>query len=227
MKVQAVIFDRDNTLIHFAPELVAALERRIAVIAPDLPPQAALRHWMKWDGGWPRRAEDEPGFWHEFWQRFVDKHSLPVERGERFAHEIGALYHTVFAAFPDALPCLQVLHRAGLRLAVLTNFELPSIDRTLAHAGLDPALFTALISSGATGYWKPDLRAYEVVLQALDLPASACAFVDDLPENVATARSMGMHAYLLDRAATTMSGANVITSLSALPELLLPPFGSA
>ncbi|NJM08253.1 HAD family hydrolase [Candidatus Gracilibacteria bacterium] len=227
MQIQAVIFDRDNTLMHFAPERVAALEQQIAAIAPSLPPEAALRHWLQWEGGWPRRAEDEPVFWQNFWARFAEHHELSLPITERLSQEIGALYYTVFAAYPDAMPSLHTLYRAGLRLAVLTNFELPSVDRTLTYAGLDASLFDVLISSGATGYWKPDTRAYEAALLALKLPAAACAFVDDLPENVAAARSIGMRGYLLDRAATATADTHVITSLSALPELLLSPFGSA
>jgi HAD superfamily hydrolase (TIGR01509 family) len=227
MKLQAVIFDRDNTLIHFAPEYVAVLDQQIAAIAPSLPKQAAMHYWMSWQGAWPRRVEEEPAFWHEFWGRFAERYDLSLATGQRLSQEVGALYHTVFAAYPDALPTLQTLYQAGLKLAVLTNFELPSIDRTLAHAGLDPTLFAVLLSSGATGYWKPDTRAYEAMLEALHLPAAACVFVDDLPENVASARSMGMHAYLIDRAASVDVGTGVITSLSALPELLLPPFGLA
>src|SRR5215211_9049736 len=109
-------------------------------------------------------------------------------------------YHTCFTAFPDALACLAALRSRGVRLAILTNFELPSIHLTLQNAGIDPGWFSVLLSSATTGFPKPDARAYLAAAAALDLPPSACAFVDDLATNVEAARAIGMHGWLLDRA---------------------------
>jgi len=39
---------------------------------------------------------------------------------------------------------------------------------------------------------KPDPRIYQIVLDQLKLPANECVFVDDRPENVQAARSLGM-----------------------------------
>jgi len=39
---------------------------------------------------------------------------------------------------------------------------------------------------------KPDPRIYQIVLDQLKLPAGECVFVDDRPENVQAARSLGM-----------------------------------
>jgi epoxide hydrolase-like predicted phosphatase len=43
---------------------------------------------------------------------------------------------------------------------------------------------------------KPDPRIYQIVLDQLSLPASACVFVDDRPENVQAAQSLGMKGVL-------------------------------
>jgi len=106
-------------------------------------------------------------------------------------------------------------------LAVLTNFELPSVDLTLQHAGIDPAQFDALISSSSIGFYKPDPRAYLAAVEALGLQCGECAFVDDLPENVAAARELGMTAWLLDRERTGPPGdTGQLQDLYALLELL-------
>jgi putative hydrolase of the HAD superfamily len=199
MNITTVIFDRDNTLLSFDRAAVARLERRIADVAPQLPPGAAPAHWATWPGPWPRTPAEEPGFWRAFWRTLAEHHTLPPAAAAGLM-AIGDFYHTCFAAFPDAAACIESLRLRGFRLAVLTNFELPSIDRTLAHAGIDPRLFDVLVSSAGVGAQKPHPRAYQAVLDELGEAPGACLFVDDLPVNVAGARDAGLHALLLDRA---------------------------
>src|SRR5215475_3354268 len=125
MSIRAVIFDRDNTLLHFDPAAIAAIEARIAEVAPTLPPGAVGLHWTAWPGPWPRTSADEPAFWSDFWGDLAARYQLGNDAVTAL-HELGAFYHTCFSAFPDALPCLGELRSRGMHLAVLTNFELPS-----------------------------------------------------------------------------------------------------
>jgi putative hydrolase of the HAD superfamily len=221
MPINAVIFDRDDTLLYFDPALMVRLEAQIAAIAPDLTPKRMYAAWAEWPGPWPRHPADEPAFWAAFWEWIAARHSVSPDclPGLR---AIGGFYHTCFSAFPDALPCLHALSDTGLRLAVLTNFELPSVGLALEHAGISPALFHALIAGGAFGVSKPDAAAYQVAAEALGLPLANCAFIDDNPGHVAAARALGMHAFLLDRAhATSEPDRHVLCSLSDLPAALL------
>ncbi len=48
------------------------------------------------------------------------------------------------------------------------------------------------VYSAEVGLLKPDRRIYEMVLDQLGLPAAACVFVDDKPENVQAAQALGM-----------------------------------
>jgi FMN phosphatase YigB (HAD superfamily) len=198
MNIQAVIFDRDNTLMHLDAAAAAAIEVRIAAVAPTLPTDAVATHWTTWPGPWPRAIDQEPAFWHVFWGQLAAQYQLPADAIAAL-YEIGAFYHTCFIAFPDTLACLAALRSRGVRLAILTNFELPSIHLTLQNAGLDPNWFSVLLSSATTGFPKPDARAYLAAAAALDLHPTACAFVDDLVKNVEAAQALGMHGWLLDR----------------------------
>jgi putative hydrolase of the HAD superfamily len=201
MNIHAVIFDRDNTLIRFDAAAAAALEARIAVAAPTLPPGTVATHWTTWPGPWPRAIDEEPAFWRVFWNSLAARYQLPFHTITAL-HEIGAFYHSCFTSFPDTLACLAALRARGLHLAILTNFELPSIHLTLQNASLDPGWFSVLLSSATTCFPKPDPRAYLAAATALNLPPTACAFVDDLPDNVEAARAIGMQAWLLDRQGT-------------------------
>jgi putative hydrolase of the HAD superfamily len=205
MRIQAVIFDRDNTLMRLDAAAAAVLEARIAAIAPALPFDAVAAHWTAWPGPWPRTIADEPAFWPVFWNSLAARYQLPADVVTAL-HEIGAFYHTCFTAFPDTLGCLAALRKCGMRLAILTNFELPSIHLTLQNASLDPEWFSVLLSSATTGFPKPDPRAYLAAATALGLPPEACAFVDDLPDNVEAARLLGMRTWLLDRQGAAPAG---------------------
>jgi putative hydrolase of the HAD superfamily len=223
MDIRAVIFDRDNTLVYFDTNAIAILEARVAAAAPVLPPGAAADHWSTWPGPWPRVAEDEPAFWHAFWAQLATRYIL-TDAMTAALREIGAFYHTCFTAFPDATPCLRALRVCGLQLAVLTNFELPSIDQTLRNAGLDPVWFNALLCSATIGVYKPDPNAYLAAATALALDPGECVFVDDLPTNVAAACATGMRGILLDRTQThTSSTLERINDLHGLIDLLMPP----
>jgi len=218
MNIRAVIFDRDNTLLHFDPAAITAIQARITAVAPNLPPDAINLHWSTWPGPWPRTPADEPAFWRAFWSDLAARYRLGGGATAAL-HELGAFYHTCFSVFPDTLACLGALRSHRIRLAVLTNFELPSIDLTLQHVGIDPSWFAALLSSAAIGCRKPDPRAYLAAVAELGVPLQACAFVDDLVENVQAAHALGMPAWLLDRRQSVAS--STVSSIRDLQELTM------
>src|SRR5687768_13413537 len=122
-----VLSNRDNTLTGFDSDAIAARNMRYSAIAPELPARAVMTHWVDWSGPWPRSAGEERAFWSLFWDRLAERYRLSntVARTLELA---GSTYYSNFVAFPDAINCLQSLQAHGLRLAVFTNFELPSVD---------------------------------------------------------------------------------------------------
>lgn len=218
--ISAVIFDRDNTLTRFDSDAIAARNMRYSAIAPELPHGAIMAQWLNWAGPWPRSAREEPAFWATFWDTLAARYRLSnsVARALEVA---GSTYYSDFAAFPDAMSCLRSLRARGLRLAVLTNFELPSVDLALQHAGIDPAWFNVLLSSSMLGRSKPDPDTYLAAADALELPPSACLFVDDILENVEGACAVGMRGVWLDRrAVANHTQIERILDLSSLDELI-------
>jgi putative hydrolase of the HAD superfamily len=198
-KIRAIIFDRDNTLLHVEPTRLRALHEYLSSLAPELSVAEVQLLWETWSGAWPRTVAEEPAFWLSFWTAVGQAHGLSPVLVNTFAESFGSRYATMFQAYPDAAPALRALRRAGFRLAVLTNFELPSIDRTLAQAGLDPGLFELLLSRGTLGVAKPDPRAFMAAADMLGLRPEECCLVDDLSEHVVAARELGMHAFQIDR----------------------------
>lgn len=132
-----------------------------------------------------------------------------LERGEiteaDFLAMIEAEVGVDMTTFPDHYwegltvnePMLAFLRHArdehGVRLALLTNNVREWEPRWRAMIPVDE-LFEVVVDSAFVGLRKPDPRIYELTLRRLALPASACAFVDDLEHNVEAARELGMHA---------------------------------
>ncbi|MDZ4721140.1 MAG: HAD family phosphatase [Roseiflexaceae bacterium] len=217
--IAAVIFDRDHTLLHFDLAAIAHFEQRIHSLLPEIPLGAAAAHWQAWRGPWPQTIADEEKFWILFWESLAQQYQVSAERSIQL-QQFGPFYHTCFVAYPDTLACLQSLRTRGLRLAVLTNFELPSIHLTLQHVGIDPGWFDALISSTAIGLWKPNPQAYLNTAETLGVAPSACLFVDDLEENVEGAQAVGMHAILIDRKKRSTYSGTRIFSLHELAQFI-------
>jgi len=99
---------------------------------------------------------------------------------------------------PEADRAIRAAHAAGVRLAVLSN-ELDLFYGLDFRARLPLLeLFETIVDATYTRLLKPDPRAYEAVLEALDLPPAACVFVDDQRRNIDGARAVGLGAVHFD-----------------------------
>jgi putative hydrolase of the HAD superfamily len=99
---------------------------------------------------------------------------------------------------PEALAAIAQAKAAGCRLAILSN-ELDLFYGANFRSKL-PVLqqFELIVDATYTGVLKPDARAYAAVTDALQLPPSACVFVDDQARNVGGALRAGWQAVQLD-----------------------------
>lgn len=99
-------------------------------------------------------------------------------------------------------PMIEALARvkaAGFKAGCITN-NLPNLDSAAMIEAHDEkakvegifANFDHVIESSKAGIRKPEPRIYEMMHEALGLPACECAFIDDLGINLKPARAMGM-----------------------------------
>lgn len=99
--------------------------------------------------------------------------------------------------YPDVVAQLRGWREAGLRLAVVSNFD-RRLHGLLEQLGLGELLDAVVVSSEA-GAAKPDPRPFELALQALELPAAEVWHVGDSPEDLAGARAAGLRCVLITR----------------------------
>jgi len=114
---------------------------------------------------------------------------------------------------PEFRTTIAACKAAGVRLAILSN-ELDLFYGADFREKL-PFLkdFEVIVDATYTGILKPDARAYELVLQALGLPAANCVFVDDQLRNIKGAEALGLPSVYFDVMAPSQSYAEALRLL--------------
>lgn len=98
---------------------------------------------------------------------------------------------TIRGSIPGTEQLLRDLHDAGAPLFALSNW--PADTFWVAHqrfAVLE--VFADIVVSGEVGLVKPDPAIYTLALDRFGRTAGECVFVDDRPDNVAAAASVGI-----------------------------------
>lgn len=91
---------------------------------------------------------------------------------------------------------VEELRERQIPVALLSNIDSrrAQIIRDFGlYRPFDPCLLSCEI-----GIEKPDPKAYEVLLSKLNLAAKEVVFIDDLPENIAAAKKVGLDAILFE-----------------------------
>jgi putative hydrolase of the HAD superfamily len=107
-------------------------------------------------------------------------------------HGFGERYMDALDANEELFAYYRRLHERGVRFAMLTNNVREWEPHWRIKLPIDD-IFETVVDSAFVGLRKPDPRIYALVLERLELPAEACAFVDDLERNVVAAHELGFH----------------------------------
>jgi putative hydrolase of the HAD superfamily len=194
MRVKAVIFDLDNTLVDFMKM------KREAVLA-------AARAMV--DHGLEMSVDDTVTALFEVYER------TGIENQEVFdlflKQKLGHIDHRLLAAgivayrrareaqmvlYPHVKMTLMQLLRKGYKLAVLS--DAPARQAWLRLAGLNLLhYFDTVITHDDTGEWKPHPAPFRKVLDVLDMQPQEVMMVGDWPDrDIAGARDVGIRTAL-------------------------------
>jgi FMN phosphatase YigB (HAD superfamily) len=155
---------------------------------------------------------DVEGDWVGCWQGYLETYiaACGIEPGER-REEVHAHVDSEFADaalwVKEAEGCregLAALAAAGVRLGVISNADGQMAarlrERELLQVG--PGLgveVECVIDSGDVGVLKPDVRIFEIALQAMGLEAADCWYLGDMPAiDAVGATRAGMRPFILD-----------------------------
>jgi putative hydrolase of the HAD superfamily len=121
-----------------------------------------------------------------------------------------------FRVFADVAPLLEGLERAGVGVAVVSNWDC-SLQRTLAATGIEIGL---VFDSATAGSSKPDTGIFGRALRTLGVEPGRALHVGDTEETDGVgARAAGIDVRIVDRSAGA-GGPDTITALTDVLALL-------
>lgn len=190
---RAVFLDALGTLIDLEPPWLS-LRPRVPERISDAQLKAAVRLEM--------------AYYREHAHEGRDAESLADLRercAELISRELGEpisapeLVDSVrFDPFPDAEPALRDLRERGLKLVVVSNWDI-SLASVLERCGISP-LLDGSISSAEAGSRKPDPAIFSTALEMAGCePGQVIHVGDTAEEDCEGARAAGIRALLIDR----------------------------
>ena len=189
MSVVAVISDFGGVLTTPLVESFAAVQDRTGVPMQEL--ATAMGAIAARDGRHPL-YELETGRVREvdFLEQLADE--LEPAIGHRpEMHRFSEIYFEALEPNPPMIELMRELRASGQRMAMLTNNvrEWEPLWRSMLPVD---EIFETVVDSAFVGCRKPDPEIYGITLERIGLDAADCLFVDDIADNVATARELGM-----------------------------------
>jgi putative hydrolase of the HAD superfamily len=207
--VRAVFLDALGTLVELEPPWVT-LRDRVPAKVSDERLIAALRAEMAYYREHAHEGRDEATL-AELRERCA--RLVSDELGIEFTVEelVDAIR---FRPYPDTQPALRALRERGLRIVVVSNWDI-SLPRVLERCGLS-ALVDDTVTSAGVGARKPEREIFTAALAVAGAAPDEVIHVGDtVEEDVAGAAAAGIRALLIDR-----NGGGDISSLEQIVEHL-------
>ncbi|MBE7183540.1 MAG: HAD-IA family hydrolase [Methylobacterium mesophilicum] len=214
--VEAVLFDLDGTLVDSAPDLRAALNELLAQDDLGPVPLDAVKTFI---GHGVRKLVERA---YAYCGRPLDETQLDAAH-QRMLPIYGQHLTNLTVIMPGALEAMQALHRAGRKLAVVTN-------KPAVHTGavLDAYGFTPLLDfwiGGDGGVAKkpaPDMLLF--ALEKLGAAPAHAVMIGDSGADVISAHAGNIRAVIVEGGYTDdprkLDADAVIPTMSELPALL-------
>lgn len=223
---RAVLLDALGTLLELeppGPALVAELRARLGVKVSETQAAQAMAAEIAYYRAHINDGRDGPSL--RALRRACAEvlgRQLPVASGELDADAlIGALLAALrFRPYPDAAPALARLRERGLRLVVVSNWDV-SLPEVLERVGLLRYL-DGVVTSAAVGQSKPAAKIFHRALEVAGVGAQQARHVGDTIEHdVAGAAGCGITPILIrrSRSAAPVRPASGVATISTLAEL--------
>ena len=222
MRFDAVTLDAMGTLVSIeppGPRLQRSLERRLDLRVDLARCEGAMRVEMRHYRAHCTAARDASSLAAlrlDCASLIGDALALGVSGAELLPSLTDAI---AFHAYDDAAPAIRQLAAAGLKLAVIANWDI-SLIGVLRRLGLAEP-FEVIVTAAAVGASKPDPEPFHVALERLGVDAARCVHVGDDPvTDVSGARGAGLAAVLVDRSGRVPDSIPDLSALAARIGLL-------
>lgn len=140
---------------------------------------------------------DEIDFWHRYYEKLLISQGIT----ENILEKSNILFDNIWLKerelFPEVLEVFQYLKENGYQIGIISDTS-PSLSLTLEVLGLKEYI-DCYICSDLVGVMKSDRRIYQATLDALNVCAEECIYVDDYDVEADGARKMGFTAFHIKR----------------------------
>jgi len=186
--MKAVLFDLDNTLYPAERDLFSLIDVRI-------------NHYMEMQVGIDQQQVD--GLRRQYWQDYgttlqglMRHHQVDPEDYLDYVHAVD-----VGSRLSADTELRQSIEALPIPSYIFTNGSRCHVDRVVAALGLD-GLFVDVFDIRIANYQpKPHPDPYQQILAKLELAGEQCVMVEDQPQNLKTAKDLGMKTVLVGAAA--------------------------
>jgi putative hydrolase of the HAD superfamily len=207
-RYDAVFFDLGQTLVRPYPSFPALFARICAEHEVCLSEEgvrdllclidAEIAREQAGGGSFSRSIEDSRRFWTGLYCRVLESRfpgypeRLPAALFDCFSSPAS------YRLYDDVLPALAALRQAGVKLAIISNWEAWA-EEMVALLALGP-FFDVTLISGVTGIEKPDPRIFRMAMEGTGVLAARALHVGDNPaHDCEAAHAVGITPVLLDR----------------------------
>lgn len=182
--IKAVIFDLNGVFI-LGPKLSERFSKDFNVSIEDFLP--ALKTVMA-----VVRLPSAPSI-YECFSPFLQKWNIKLSE-----HEFENYWFNAETENTEMVTLGRAIKRVGCKLFLLSNNFKERGTYYASHFPFIEDIFDKIYFSYLTGYIKPDVRAYMLLLEENDLKSSECIYFDDSKENVKVATSLGIVGHMYD-----------------------------
>ncbi len=201
MRLKAVIFDAEGTLLHIHPSVGAVYARVLSDFGYQVEPFEIDHRIRKL---WPTFRNYFADFSRrgclQAWRRIFCETVSPWVNGERREELFRETYEAfarpeAFRLAPGTKEALEFLHAQGIKTAILSNWD-ERLFRLLEAFGLSGAFERVLVAC-ELGVGKPSPEAFRLACEALGVrPEEALMVGNDPRDDFEGARRAGLKAWL-------------------------------
>lgn len=229
MKIKAVLFDLDGTLLPMDQDVFvkAYLKGLAGKLAPHgYDPEALVGGIWEGTGAMVKNdgaVTNEERFWEVFSRRFgpEERRDEPVFE-DFYRNEFQSVRH-VCGFHPGAAEVIALLKERGLRRVLATNPLFPAVatHSRIRWAGLEPDDFEWITTYENSRFCKPNPDYYRDILTKTGLSPEECVMVgNDVAEDM-VAEKLGMGVFLLTDCVINKDGRDLSRySRGGFPELM-------
>ncbi len=130
----------------------------------------------------------------EFWISYAKNKGIKLPAN--WSASFKSVMKDAIGVKPEMYVLVDQLKEQQIPVALLSNID-DRLSKLIRDFGLYEPFEPCLLSC-EIGVENPDLKAYELLLKTLNLPAKDVVFIDDRPENVEAAKTLGLDAILFE-----------------------------